>query len=254
MAHGVEVWKRLDTMTGFGARFASEFWCVSEFTARQLWRYNRLAGTPAFVLPNALEEDPPAARSLESGPPTLLSVCRLDTSERYKGVDAALRAHALLLSEMPELRFRVVGEGTDVARLKQMVSDLGTGDRVTFLGRLSAADLAREYSRCTIFVLPSRKEGFGIVFLEAMARSKPVVALRSGGTPEVVIEGETGILVEPDSLGGLYEALRRLLQNEELRARLGRDGRAMVDRFFTPDAFRERLDALIGSRAAPLQG
>jgi glycosyltransferase involved in cell wall biosynthesis len=253
MAHGVEVWKKLDIMTGVGARFASELWCVSEFTARQLWRYNNLAGTPTFVLPNALEEDPPAAQPRETGPPTLLSVCRLDSSERYKGVDAALRAHALLLSEMPELRFHVVGEGTDIGRLEQIVSDLGTGDRVSFLGRLSSADLASEYARCTVFVLPSRKEGFGIVFLEAMAHSKPVVALRSGGTPEVVIEGQTGFLVEPDNLGGLYAALRRLLHSEELRARMGRDGRAMVDRFFTPGAFRERLDALVGSRAAPLQ-
>jgi len=135
-----------------------------------------------------------------------------------------------------------------------MAADLGTEDRVTFLGRLSAADLGREYARCTVFVLPSRKEGFGIVFLEAMGRSKPVVALRSGGTPEVVIHGETGILVEPDNLGALYEALRRLLQSEDLRARLGRGGRVIVDRSFTPNAFRERLDALIGSRATPLQG
>jgi phosphatidylinositol alpha-1,6-mannosyltransferase len=252
MAHGVEVWRSLDTVTGFAARFASEFWCVSEFTAQQLRRYNDVTAMPAYLLPNALEDTPSERQDAEAEPPTLLSVCRLESSERYKGLDLALRAHALLLKEMPDLRFHVVGEGTDLGRLRQLVLDLGTQANVTFLGRLSTTALAREYERCSLFVLPSRKEGFGIVFLEAMSRSKAVVALRCGGAPEVVIDEETGILVEPGNLLTLYDAIRRLLQNHALRARLGANGRRRVDAQFTPHAFAERLGALLAGRATPL--
>jgi glycosyltransferase involved in cell wall biosynthesis len=252
IAHGIEVWKRLDLITRLGARFATEFWCVSKFTATQLRRYNALSRTTAYLLPNALEDDPPSVEFPEDQPPTLLSVCRLEGSERYKGVDLALRAHALLLKEKPELRFHVVGDGTDVDRLRWLVSDLGTGDRVTFLGRLPASDLAREYEQCTAFVLPSRREGFGIVFLEAMARGKPVVAFRCGGTPEVVLDGECGMLAEADDLLGLYDALRSLLRDGELRARLGRSGRQRVAALFTPQAFMRRVHELLTAQTRPL--
>jgi phosphatidylinositol alpha-1,6-mannosyltransferase len=251
MAYGIEVWKRLDLTASLGLRFATEVWSISEYTARQLRIYNRVQRMPIYLLPLALEQD-----VNDEGPPgdvrTMLSVCRLESSERYKGIDVALRAHALLLEEMPNLHFHVVGDGTDVSRLRQIASDLDTTHRVAFLGWVTPQELAREYARCTVFVLPSRKEGFGIVFLESMARSRPVVAFRSGGTPEVVVHGECGILVEPEDLLGLYESLRSLLLDEGLRTRLGNNGRRRVDARFTLKEFMHRVGELLAGRAEPI--
>jgi glycosyltransferase involved in cell wall biosynthesis len=237
--------------TGLGARFATEFWAVSRFTATQLHRHNTFE-VPTYVLPNALGEGVPVPSDREARPPALLSVSRLDTNERYKGLDLALRAHALLLNESPDLEFHIVGDGTDLPRLRRVAADMRTEHRVKFLGRVNAAMLTREYEQCVVFVLPSRGEGFGIVFLEAMARGKPIVALRCGAVPEVVVDGECGLLVDDDDLLGLYESLRRLVKDEALRARFGRNGRERVRTLFTQEAFRGRLDDLLAGRAIPL--
>jgi len=245
VVHGIEVWRPLDMVTRLGIRSASEVWCVSRYTARQLLEYNRIDSARLRLLPNAIELPPSSPTARRDGELTLLSVCRLEQNERYKGVDFGLRAHALLLQEFPGLRYRVVGAGSDVDRLKALVEDLGTSERVVFLGHLSDAELSREYEGCTVFVLPSRKEGFGIVFLEAMARGKPVVAVTAGGTPEVVLDGETGLLVRPGDLLALYEALRQLVTDPGLRDRLGAKGQQRVESLFMADQFRERVRAML---------
>jgi phosphatidyl-myo-inositol dimannoside synthase len=253
MAYGIEVWKPLGFFTRAGIAFASAVWCISRYTAQQFVAYNRIAASRVYLLPLALDAPLPAESREREQEPSLLSVSRLEQNERYKGVDLALRAHALLLDEFPSLTFRVVGEGTDVPRLVRLAADLGTSHRVRFLGSIPAADLGREYERSAIFVLPSRKEGFGIVFLEAMAHRKPVVAVAAGGAPEVVVDGECGLLAPPNDLLALYENLRRLLLDAELRRRVGAKGRARVEGLFSMEQFRRRLESLLSGAAPPLE-
>jgi glycosyltransferase involved in cell wall biosynthesis len=253
MVYGIEVWRQLGLLERIGTLATSEFWSISNYTAKQLRTYNNLRGTPIYLLPLAIEEgiSPPTC---SNGDQMMLSVCRLEGSERYKGVDLALRTHALLLKGMPELRYDVVGDGTDLERLRRIAHDLGTEHRVAFLGRVTPTQLAREYANCSVFVLPSRKEGFGIVFLEAMARGKPIVAFRSGGTPEVVEDGETGILVDPEDLLGLYNSLRFLLERSTERNRLGDNGRRRVQNVFSHEAFVNRVNELLDRRGTPIPG
>lgn len=139
---------------------------------------------------------------------------------------------ATLLAAMTRLpgsaRLRVVGTGPDLTRLERRRRELGLGERVEFLGHVDFARLAGEYRRADVFCLPSRQEGFGIVFLEAMAAGLPIVAARASAVPEVVTDGESGILVGPDSPDELAAALDRLLSNPEERRRLGETGRRRV--------------------------
>jgi glycosyltransferase involved in cell wall biosynthesis len=155
---------------------------------------------------------------------------------------------ATLLAAMTRLSnqavLRVVGTGPDLARLERRARELGLGRRVEFLGHVAFDRLAGEYRRADIFCLPSRQEGFGIVFLEAMAAGLPIVAARAAAVPELVSDGESGILVAPDSPGDLAAALDRLLSDPEERRRMGETGRRQVTLFDVSIVSRHFLDAV----------
>jgi glycosyltransferase involved in cell wall biosynthesis len=155
-----------------------------------------------------------------------LFVGRIDPDQ--KGLHTLVRAVALLPAS-PGLEIRLVGEdwgGTE--RLRTLAQRLGVSDRLTFVGKLSRAELLNEYVQAQFFVLPSIFEPFGIVLLEAMAAGLPVIASRVGGIPEIVEDGRTGLLVEPGNPGALAEALRHLCRDEVLRKSMGRSAREQV--------------------------
>ena len=161
---------------------------------------------------------------------------------------------ATLLAAMTRLSkhavLRVVGTGPDLARLERLSRELGLDERVEFLGHVDFARLAGEYRRADVFCLPSRQEGFGIVFLEAMAAGLPVVAARAAAVPEVVIDGESGILVDPDRPDELAAALDRVLSDPGERRRFGEAGRKRVTAYEVARVSDLFLDA-VGLRAAP---
>jgi len=155
-----------------------------------------------------------------------LFVGRIDPDQ--KGLDTLVRAMALLPRSFP-LRIRLVGEdwgGTEP--LRSLAQRLGVADRLTFVGKLERQALLQEYARAQFLVLPSLFEPFGIVLLEAMAAGLPVIASRVGGIPEIVQDGETGLLVEPGNPGALAESLLRLGNNERLRGSMGRAAQERV--------------------------
>jgi phosphatidylinositol alpha-1,6-mannosyltransferase len=160
----------------------------------------------------------------------LLTVGRL---QRRKGHDLVLRALASLLAEGLDLRYAIAGTGEERSRLESLAADLAVGARVTFLGAVPQDDLPSLYAACDVFVHPNRVEdgdfeGFGIVFLEAAATSKPTIGGRSGGVPESVEEGTTGLLVAGTDADALALALRRLASSAALRRQMGEAGRARV--------------------------
>jgi phosphatidyl-myo-inositol dimannoside synthase len=155
---------------------------------------------------------------------------------------------ATLLAAMTRLRrnavLRVVGAGPERTRLERRARELGLGKRAAFLGHVSFERLAAEYRSADLFCLPSRQEGFGIVFLEAMAAGLPVVAARAAAVPEVVEDGECGILVSPGDADALAVALDRLLGDAEERRRMGSAGARRVRRFDAPRVAEEFLKAV----------
>jgi phosphatidylinositol alpha-1,6-mannosyltransferase len=181
------------------------------------------------------------APSTEGRFPSLLTVTRLEARE-HKGVDTAIRALPRILRSYPEAYYTIVGTGSDQERLQLLARELGVGDHVSFRGFVPDEELAGVYAACDVFVLPSKQEGLGIVYLEAMAHAKPVVAARAGGVPEVVIDGQTGLLVEYGDIEALAGAILMLLDDAALRTRLGHAGREHVTSHFSYEQFARRVE------------
>ncbi len=205
--------------------------------------------SPELLLPGTDPDrfTPPA--SPPSGPPILLTVARLVSR---KGIDTVLRALPPLLDQTPGLQYWIVGTGPARDSLRQLAKELQINHAVRFMDDVSDSDLPAIYRKATIFVMTARAEyhagsveGFGIVYLEASASGLPVVAARSGGAAEAVIDAETGLLVPPDDPQALAQALKRLLNDPALRQRLGRAGRRWVEREMNWDRVGRQFMSII---------
>lgn len=181
----------------------------------------------------------------------LLTVCRLDASQRRKGYDKIIELLPDLKKETPNIEYRIVGDGTDRKRIERLAKDLGVIDKVSFIGSITDENLLiDQYNLCDVFIMPSdfyigkdriTGEGFGFVYLEAAACGKPVIAGKGGGCPEAVKDGVTGFLVDPNNKKALYEAIIRLFKDETLAEEMGRAGRKRVEQEFSYRVFVERV-------------
>jgi glycosyltransferase involved in cell wall biosynthesis len=168
-----------------------------------------------------------------------------------KGFDLLIRAVAPLCDEFPNVRLQIAGDGTERRRLEAIINQLDCAGRIELVGH--RADVRDLLEACDVFVLSSRREAFPNVVLEAMAMETPVVASRIAGLPQLIIDGETGLLVEPDNVEGFTTAVRRLIESKSLRNRLTSAARALVETRFT---FAERMrkefdvyDELLGTKS-----
>jgi len=169
---------------------------------------------------------------------TVLSVCRFYPRKR---LDVLLGAVARLRARIAGLEVRIVGRGPEEARLRALARGLELGGVVTWLGDVSQDALAREYNRADVFCLPSVQEGFGIVFLEAMAAGKPIVAARAAAVPEVVPHA---LLAQPGDEESLARALEELHGDPALRRRIADAGRAAVVQFEASRVAGQFLDVV----------
>ncbi len=212
---------------------------VSQYCAerlRDLYRVRNAVVVPELIDLGAwrkLFDENPAASDPRKF--TVLSVCRFYPRKR---LDVLLHSAALLRDRIPRLEIRIAGNGPERHKLQQLCSELHLESAVRWLGDISRSTLAEEYNRADIFCLPSVQEGFGIVFLEAMAAGKPIVAARAAAVPEVVRQG---ILVEPENAEELAEAIVRLFHDPDLRHSLGRSGLRDVERYEMRSVARQFL-------------
>jgi len=246
-AYGVEVWKELPALSRMSLRCADKVLGISADTMERLRRVQQISGDRISYLPPALE--PGLDHAAEAAParshgPVILTVSRLDEMDPYKGIENVLRAVKGLIGDFPSLRYRLVGDGSDRSRLEAVANGLGIQDRVAFLGSVDEATLASEYRSCDAFILPSLREGFGIVYLEAMAHGKPVIGVDCAGTRDVVREGDSGLLLRDDSAAEIERRLREVLNDRSLRSRLGAGG-AAISKEFSLEALTDRIDRML---------
>ncbi len=194
---------------------------------------------PESVRPRHAPAAVRAAEGARPGAPLLLTVARL---VRRKGLDLLLDALAGLSREGPPAELWIAGEGPERGALEKRSRDRGLADRVRFLGQ--RRDVPDLLAASDVFVLPSRREGLGVAALEAMAAGRPVVASRVGGLGEVVGHEGTGLLVPPEDPAALRDALARLLNEPELRARLGAAGPARIAERHLPERMTEAYERL----------
>jgi glycosyltransferase involved in cell wall biosynthesis len=241
VAHGIEVWRRFSVLEKLALLGAERVFCVSEFTRQEILR--RVSVDPArlVVVPNALDPllEPKAKGTVPRvAAPLILTVSRLSASDRYKGIDHLIEAMPAILRGEPKARLRIVGRGDDQTRLYELARSLRVATSVEFAGFVTDDKLQSEFDRCRLFALPSEKEGFGLVYVEAMAHGRPCLGARAGGTPEV-ITSETGVLVAPGDVAAIASAALAALQRDW-------DESAMLERarHFSYSQFRARLASL----------
>lgn len=238
IAHGSEVFAPLPPLRRLGLRRATAVACVSDYTAGCAQKHQGLPATRILRVVNALPSLPTnwASQGTSGGPLRLLAICRLHPDEK-KGIDSLLRALARLPSD--EFTLTVIGDGPARPTLQGLADQLGVAAQVRFLGAVPDAARDAELRACDVFALPSELEGFGIVYAEALAHGKPCLAAQAGGAPEIVRDGETGLLCPApvaENLDALCAALQRL-RDPALRQRLGQTGRAFVEQHHTRPAF-----------------
>ena len=216
VVHGIEVWRALPWTTRKALQGARHIFSVSEYTRRELTaRYPQL-GTKTVVLPNALDPSFSSIKPVietEVRSPRILTVSRMAAHDWEKGIDHLIQAMGIVHEQLPEAELIIIGDGVDRSRLEALAGESATGDRIQFLGRVDDGILRTELERCRIFALPSRKEGFGLVYLEAMAAGKPCIVANAGGAPEV-IDSDSGIVVPYGDVPFLADTLIEALKNE----------------------------------------
>ena len=156
----------------------------------------------------------------------------------------------LVLKEIPNLKYLIVGKGPEETRLKSIVQQLGIQEHVVFAGHVEHNVLPQYYCLCDVFIMPScvsgeNFESFGIVFTEAGACAKPVIGSKTGGISDAVVDGVTGLLVEPYNTEEIAQALISLLTNEQLVLTLGKNGRVRVENELTWQVMGDRIVALL---------
>ena len=170
----------------------------------------------------------------------LLFCGRFNWYREQKGLDILLRSLPLVVRNH-QVRLNVAGSGTGIELYRALAGKLGIEKHVAFLGFINRNELMNLYANADLFVLPSRRESFGMVLIEAMASGLPVVSTKVGAIPEVVRDGETGILVNPDSPRELAEAICTLLDDYERMKSMGSCGRELVLKNFVWDVVAQRV-------------
>ncbi|PYT99392.1 MAG: hypothetical protein DMG34_20490 [Acidobacteria bacterium] len=239
--HGVEVWEPLGRIRRMALRHADLVLAPSKYTADHVTAVQGVATEKIRVLPWALDPQfeamaPHAAKTAVPGNfpegRVVLTVGRWRADERYKGMDTLITALPRLLPRWPELQLAAIGDGDDRGWLEDLAEENGVRRHVHFLSGLTYEELAACFGHCEIFALPSKGEGFGLVYLEAMACGKPVIGGAHGGAPEVIDDGRTGYLVPHGDAVQLATAVETLLADPALGQEMGRRGKQRVEHEF----------------------
>ena len=221
---------------------------MSNSTARLLERAVPSLEGRTRVVHNGLPQPDQDPVRLPFDPPVLLALGRLIPE---KGFDIALRACALVRRQVPEIQMIVAGDGPEREGLAQLAAELGLD--VSFPGWVDPGDVPALINRATLVIVPSSfAEPFGLVALQASQMARPVVAARSGGLPEIISEGGSGMLFEAGDQKAAAAAIARLLADPELAARMGSEGRSRALGTFSMKRYADAYEEMYrGSAASP---
>jgi glycosyltransferase involved in cell wall biosynthesis len=245
---GIEAWVPLRRAERWALERAALV-AISQHTAGRFKEAN-----PAFASTDVIVCHPglpgPSAPRTDGARPagsTALIVARMSAAERYKGHDALFDLWPGLLARRSDARLVVAGDGDDRPRLELRARALGLAHAVRFVGRVSDAGLDDLYRECRFFVMPSRDEGFGLVFLEAMRAGKACIGGR-GAAAEIIQHDVTGLIVDPERGNELAAAVLRLFDEPDTCCRFGAAGRERFLSAFTDDLFRTRFVRALAPR------
>lgn len=250
--HGLEVWEPLSNLRRRALRGASLILAPTRDTADYVVAQQQVPKDRIRVLPWALDPEFESIAVTRPSPPgefpagrVILTVGRWASNERYKGMDTLISALPRLLAEWSDLQLVAVGEGDDQQWLETLADQRGVRSHVHFLTKLSYPEIVACYQACEIFALPSGGEGFGMVYLEAMACGKPVIGGAHGGAPEVIADGKSGYLVHHGDAGELAISIETLLKDPVLARDMGARGRERVEQEFRFGVFAKAFKKIL---------
>jgi phosphatidyl-myo-inositol dimannoside synthase len=221
IVHGIDVWNIEDLSKIDGLKSAQKIVSVSAYTRDRIVAEQNIAPDRIPLLPVTFD-----ARRFTIKPkpqylldrykltpeqPIILTVTRLASCDRYKGYDQILQALPAIRRQIPNICYLLVGKGNDRDRIEAMVDDLGVRDCVILAGFVPDHELADYYNLCDLFAMPSKGEGFGIVYLEALACGKPTIGGNQDGAIDALCNGELGVLVNPDSIDEIGDTIVQIL-------------------------------------------
>ncbi len=246
---GIDVERKFSCLFRAGLDTVDKILSISENTKKLFLSINKFSTTKISIIPCTLDTLCKENINLKSKQELflpdgnmILTVSRLDPSENYKNIDLVIESLPEVLQKIPNTYLVIVGDGADLGRLKEIARNMNLINKVIFVGRASSESLPSYYKACDVFVLPSTKEGFGIVFLEAMYFSKPCIGARAGAIPEVVEDCKTGLLINPDNKAELSKAIISLLDDKSLSKTMGNAGKEVLENKFSFGIFKQKLE------------
>jgi phosphatidyl-myo-inositol dimannoside synthase len=252
--HGIEAWNPSShRLSNLLAGSIDDYIAVSRFSAERFSQWSKLPLDRAFILPNCVDlgRFKPGLRSWElvnryqlDSSKVILTVGRMASKERYKGFDEVIEIMPRLLQRFPTLRYMIVGDGPDRARLEAKVKVLGLSENVIFTGHVDESEKVAHYNLADVYVMPSSGEGFGIVLIEAAACGIPIIGSSADGSRDALLDGRLGRLVDPASPEELIEAVTAAMSAE--RRRTGNE----LLKFFDVSQFQARVSDWMREQAA----
>jgi phosphatidylinositol alpha-1,6-mannosyltransferase len=257
--HGIEAWRPLTRAQRGALEGASLLIANSQYTAMRVTEEHPWIGPigvcPLSLPPARRKGRPPAGKASAAipaiGSRDVLVVGRMSSSERYKGHDQLLEAWPAVIAGLPDARLVFAGEGDDVSRLMTRAKRLQVADSVIFTGFVDEDTLQSLYAQASVFAMPSRNEGFGLVYLEAMSHALPCIGSIHDAAGETIEHGVTGILTRQSDIGELAASITRLLTDESTRRRLGQAGLRRLEDRFSYSRFFDRLMSLVSPVSDP---
>jgi glycosyltransferase involved in cell wall biosynthesis len=244
ITHGIDVWKKLPKSTE-NIMNKSQILTVSSFSKNELLKYNPNL-KDIVVFPNCIKTQDTnkiLKNPYNKNDFNILSVTRLTKGEESKGIDTMIKTLPLLIKDIPNIKYSVIGKGEDTIRLKQIAKEQDVEKYVDFLGFVD--DINAYYQHCDIFSLPSKKEGFGIVYLEAMQYKKPVIGCNFGGPTDVIKHKETGYLCEYDDINQIAKSILEIYNDDIQKEILGKNGYTYLMNNFTYSYYKNNLKKIL---------
>lgn len=256
ITHGIEVWNIKRGIKQKGLTLSKLIICVSNYTKFKIQNQISLEESKFFMLPNTVDEKrfyisvkPKYLMdryNIDEECKVILTICRLDEREKYKGYDRIIKILPKIMTKVPKIKYIIGGKGNDIYRIKKLINKLGLQNKVIITGFIPEEELVDYYNLCDVFAMPSKGEGFGIVFLEALACGKPVIAGNKDGSVDALLNGELGILVNPDDENDIVEVLIKVLKGEVSKKLTDSEYlRTKVLENYSIDRFRKKVIKLI---------
>ncbi len=252
LTYGKEVWEPLKNQERRALTSASEIWTISRYSRDRACAANSLNPKMVQMMPCAIDGDKftPGSKQPElmqkyglTGAKVLMTVARLWSGDIYKGVDVTIRALPQIAQVFPEVKYLVIGRGDDQPRLAMLAAYLGVSDRVVFAGFVATEELIEHYRLADAYIMPSQ-EGFGIVYLEAMACGVPVLSGDDDGSADPLQDGKLGWQVPHRSPDAVTAACIEMLQGDDQRCN-GEWLREQAIALFGIDAFQQHLQKIL---------